>query len=135
LLPVEPIFDALVFVTFKLPLKILPLKYTSATVAVIFAPKVVPANVKEDAVELKLPFVQLPLLQATTPVVFNENAFKLSNPLVIVKLVTVVLLAKIQLLAPVTITTLSKVPGIPLGVQLEPVFQLVEVLPFQVYET
>jgi hypothetical protein len=27
------------------------------------------------------------------------------------------------------------VPGIPLGVQLEPVFQLVEVLPFQVYET
>jgi hypothetical protein len=113
-----------------LPLKVLPLKYTSVTFAVIFAPNVVPAKVKEVAVELNVPFVQLPPLHATTPVVFKVNPFRFNVPVVIVKLVKLVLPANTQLLEPVTIVALSAAPGIPFGVQLVFVFQLVEVVPF-----
>jgi hypothetical protein len=43
-----------------------------------------------------------------------------------------VLALNVQVLLPVTIVTLSMLPGTPLGVQLPAVFQAVETDPFQV---
>jgi hypothetical protein len=131
LFPLHCAFAAPFLVTVTLPLNVLPLKYTSVTFAVIFAPKVVPAKVKDVAVELNVPLLQLPPLQTTTPVVFNVKPFRFNTPVVIVKLVRVVLPVKIQLFAPVTMVALSAAPGIPFGVQLVLVVNEVEVVPFQ----
>jgi hypothetical protein len=87
---------------------------------------VVPLQNKVPVVAATVPDTAL-----EAPFTENENELIFNTPLLIVKLFTVVLPVIIQLLAPVTMVTLSVVPGMPLGVQLVLVPQLVEVVPFQ----
>lgn len=74
----------------------------------------------------------VPARKEALPVAEKVNVPRLSVPLLMVTLFTLVLPDRIQLLLPVTIVTLSELPGISAGVLLAEVFQLPEVAPVQV---
>ena len=80
------------------------------------------------------PFCTVPVVKvAVVPLTVSAYPPMSSVPLVSLKLLIAVLALKTQVLLPVTMVTWSVAPGIPLGVQLVGVFQLVEEDPFQVY--
>jgi hypothetical protein len=79
------------------------------------------------------PFCTVPLVKvAVAPPAVSVKPPRSSVPLVRVIFVMPEVAFKMQVLLPVTIVTLSTLPGIPLGVQLPAVFQAVEIDPFQV---
>ena len=84
----------------------------------------------------KVPVVDatVPATALVVPLTENVKAPILSTPLLIIRLLTVVLAAMIQLFAPVTMVTLSAGPGMPFGVQFVFVPQLEDVTPFHVYD-
>ena len=82
---------------------------------------------------LRAPFCIVPLVKmAVAPAAVSVKPPRSSVPLVRVIFVMLVAAFNEQVLLPVTIVTLSGLPGIPLGVQLPAVFQAVETDPFQV---
>jgi len=81
------------------------------------------------------PFCTVPFAKmAVVPAMVKMPPPRSIVPLVRVKLLMVGLPVTWQVLLPVTIVTLSMLPGMPLGVQLPAVFQSVEIEPFHVYE-
>lgn len=129
-LPASLLAPVLVDVTVLL--KVPPLNSNVDVVDVTAAPKVVPVNVTVVPVMFRLPLFTLPFVIVVTPVVVSVNPPRFNVPLVIVRLVTWVFAAMTQLFEPVTIVTLSRLPGIPFGVQLVFVVHAVDALPFQV---
>src|ERR1700722_916757 len=80
----------------------------------------------------KVPFCTVPLVNVAAVLVLRVSLPMCSVPLVSVKLLMVVVTFSWQAWLPVTTVTLSAAPGIPLGVQLPPVFQEEESDPFHV---
>ncbi len=99
---------------------------TLAHTAVSVALKVVPVRVTVAPDGAMVPLFTVPAVKTDVPLIVKVFNPKSIEPDVIVKFFTEVFAGKTGVFAELTITTLSIEEGIPLGVQLEAVFQLEE---------
>jgi len=108
-------------------------EFTINTALTIGPPEPLP-NAVDEPLQKTVPLVAatVPATKLVFPLTENVKALIFSTPLFMVTLLTDMLVGITQLLLPLTIITLSIVPGMPLGVQFVATVQDVDDEPFQV---